>query len=475
MQTQTDRTMQLISASGQAVAVHERGWPLAGLDTPAPQRNSNALIQLAMSPGGTPNYATYAQIYRTNPWVYAAVQAISWGLSRMPLHVYQLDAQGNHRRVRGDLPGGVGRPNTGMALDNLLRQPEPGVSRNEWVRKLAVDKMVYGNALVDQDRPGGAGVPTALWHVPWRRVELIPGEYTPVLGYNFKGQIGERFAGVDEVIHFGRGGDLDSPLGLSPIAPLRYTVALHDALQRHLNAYFNNAARPSGILKVQPGTSADAQKLIQEQIRKLYASPEQAGKIMVTSAEWQAMSAEPQASNIIELAKLSREEIAAAFQVPPPILGILERAIRANVTELRSQFIRDVLGPHAAAFEGDLNAQLIGQNPSWAGYFIAFDMNEALRPDLEARAGVYERMRHVWTPNYMRQLEGLPPLEGEAGKYADTVWMPSGQVPLGLPQPQEGNGPPGDGTTPAAPANTPDDNPADEDDDLEPDDEGQVP
>jgi phage portal protein BeeE len=65
---------------------------------------------------------------------------------------------------------------------------------------------------------------------------------------------------------------------------------------------------------------------------------------MVTSAEWQALSADPQASNIVELAKLSREEIAAAFQVPPPILGILERAIRANVTELRSQFLRDVVG-----------------------------------------------------------------------------------------------------------------------------------
>lgn len=160
---------------------------------------------------------------------------------------------------------------------------------------------------------------------------------------------------------------------------------------------------------------------------------------MVTSAEWQSMSSDPQSSQIIELAKLSREEIAAAYQVPPPVIGILERAIQANVVELRSQFLRDVVGPHAAEIEGHINAQLIWTRPALRrqGLFVAFDMMHALRPDLTDLARVFEQLRHVLTPAEMREFLGYAPLEGDmVERYMGTVWMPSGQIPLGLPQPQ---------------------------------------
>ncbi len=421
---------------------------MSGLESPTMSSSGRSLIQLATKPGGPPNYATYAQIYRTNPWVYAAVNLVVYGLSRMELNVNKWDADGNFKQVRGDLPGSAGRPDVGQMLDNLLRNPEPGVGRHEWLRKIWLDRMVYGNALMVQDRgPSGSGLPSTLWHVPWVKVVVREGEFVPITAYEIQGSQGNKFIDPMNVIHMGRSGDLDNPVGLSALAPLRYTVALHDALQRHLNAYFNNAARPSGILKVQPGTNKDAQALIQEQVRKLYASPEQAGKIMVTSAEWQSLSDDPKNAAIIELAKLSREEIAAAFQTPPPLLGILDRAIKSNVQELRSQFIRDVIGPKADEFEQDFMGQLIGQNPAWRGYFVKFDLDSPLRPDLEARAVVYGQMRHVWTTNEMRKKEGMAPLDGKAGEYADTVWEPSGEIPLGLEQPQvAGADPAGTGT-----------------------------
>lgn len=452
--------MRLLSASGELVPVRERSWPLSGLDTPKRESNGHYAIPLASAPGGPPNYATYRQIYRTNPWVYAAANAIAYGLSRMAIVTYELDSNGDRGPVRGDLPTRPGRPVAGQSLDKLMKMPEPGVGRHEWIRKISLDRLVYGNALATQDREGGAGLPSWLWHVPWRRVQILEGDTVPILGYQIAGGRGNRVLDVSDVVHFGRHGDLDTPLGVSPLEPLRYTVALHDALQRHLNAYFQNAARPSGILKVQPGTSKENQALIQEQIRKLYASPEQAGKIMVTSAEWQSLSDAPESAQIIELAKLSREEIAAAYQVPPPVLGILDRAIKSNVSELRSQFIRDVIGPHADAFESDLNAQILGQNPGWRYNFVEFDLDTPLRPDLEARAKIYGEMRHVWTPNEMRQLEGRKPLEGAAGKYGDTVWMPSGQIPLGLRQPQENADPAKPEQAPDPEVDGPTDNPA---------------
>lgn len=430
--------MRILSSTGELVSVRERAWPLAGLQNPDLLHNGRSVIPMATRPGGPPDLATFKRIYRENPWVYAAVNTITYGLARLPVNTFEYsNAAGDFDRIRWETPSGAGRPTSAMSLSKLMDMPEPGVGMHEWTRKLWLDRLVYGNALAVIDRD--TATPGALWHTPWTRVVIHEGENVPILAYEIRGDKGSVFKSPQDVIHFGRGADIDNAVGLSPIASLRHTVALHDALQRHLVAYFQNAARPSGILKVQPGTKEEVQQLIQSKVRELYASPESAGKIMVTSAEWQSLSEDPQSSQIIELAKLSREEIAAVFRVPPPVLGILDRAIKSNVVELRSQFIRDVVGPEADARDADIMAQLVWQTPQYNYLFVATDRDTALIPDLETRAGIYEKMRSVLTPNELRKLEKRKPLTGEAGKYADTVSLPSGQVFLGLVQPQEGN------------------------------------
>lgn len=432
--------MRVVTPKG-LVTVRERRYPLAGLDSPASYSNGHDLIALASSPANPQNWATYAAIYRSNPWVYAAVSAISWALSRLPLKLYQRHGDGTWREVHLPGPNAIGRPTLEQELAELLQMPAPGVSMQEWMRKVTVDKMVYGNALVRKE-DGQSAVPAAMHHVMWKKIQVDTGELVPILGYLYRGTKAEATWTPDKVIHFGRAGDLDIPIGLSPLQPLKYTVALHDALARHLNNYFKNAARPSGILKLSPqqAQNKDVIGLIQKTVEDLYTAPENAGRVLVTSGEWQSLAHDPKSSQIVELLKLSREEIAATFQVPPPVLGILDRAIQANVVELRSQFLRDVVGPHAAGIEGDLNAQLIWANPELRrrGLRIGFDMAQALRPDLTEMATIYEKLRHVLTNTEMREFLGYAPLTGSAmiEKYTNVPWMPSGQVPIGLPQPQ---------------------------------------
>lgn len=438
--------MQILTADGRYAPVRERatGWPMAGLNNPTLNQNGRTTIRMATRPGGPPDLATYYRIYRNNPWVFACANTITLGLSRLQLNVYQYDTDGSgdFERVYGTLPGNIGRPSAGQALDQLMQMPEPGVGRHEWLRKIWLDKLIYGNALCVIDRGTSGTMPAALWHVSWRRVVIHQGRMTPVRAYEVQADGGSVWYDPSEVVHFGRGNNIDNPMGHSPIEALRYTAALHDAIQRHLVAYFENAARPSGVLKIQPGSSKESVALMQEQVQQLYASPEQAGRIMVTSADFQSMTQDPQSSSIIGLAELAREEICAVFRVPPPVVGILTRAIKSNVVELRSQFFRDVVGPEADAFESDVMAQLIYQTPVFkqAGLFIAFDLDSPLRPDMDARATMYVNMRGVLTPNEMRKIELRKPLKGLAGAYADTVSLPSGQVFLGLPQPQA-NGP----------------------------------
>jgi HK97 family phage portal protein len=380
--------------------------------TPAP---------LPMVPSaGIARSATYRAIYLSNPWVFASVNLLSRSIGRLPLHVYEVDATGRKRRIRGG------------QLDSMLQHPGGGISRNAMYGGTMVDRLVYGNALWEIERDGG-GPPTGVHRIGWRNVTRvftdmsglgIGYEVVPRFGFGFGDR---RTLAAADVVHFGSGSDPEGPLGISPLEACQHTLALHDALVRHLIGYFGNSARPSGVFKVDK-IDRDRTNEIRELLLELYTSPENAGKILMTTGEWQEIGHSPDHSSIVELVRLSREEIVAVYGVPPPVAGILEQAIKSNVKELREQFGRDSVGPHASDFEAELMAQLLPQSAAWANQYAEFTLAELLRPDLEARALVYQRMAGVFTVDEIRSAENYEPL-GIAG-VTDVPWAVGGAVPL---------------------------------------------
>jgi len=232
----------------------------------------------------------------------------------------------------------------------------------------------------------------------------------------------------DEVIQFGEG-DPETPIAPSPLESLQWTIALMDAMSRNVTAFFQNAARPSGVLKLATMPEDRELATMREQIKQLYSGNENAGVPLITSGDWSPMNTGFSYADVVELSKLSREEVATAYQVPPPIMGILDKSIKSNVEELREQFVRDVLGPHCAEFTDELDAQLIEPNPAWAGLTTHFDMSERLLPDIEALATTFKELKRVYTLNELRHMTGKPALDFE---WADQPWMEPGSLPAGL-------------------------------------------
>jgi hypothetical protein len=110
------------------------------------------------------------------------------------------------------------------------------------------------------------------------------------------------------------------------------------------------------------------------------------------------------------------------------MLGILDRAIKSNVKELREQYIRDSVGPWANETEAEFQAQLIPAQPSWSSLFVEFQLAEQLRPDLEARALVYQRLMSVFAIDEIRAFENLAPLD--IAGVSDVPWVQSGAMPI---------------------------------------------
>ncbi len=376
-------------------------------------------LELIPGPDGSGRTISYLQVYRENPWLWAAVQLVARGFSRMPVKLYDVDPDTRSKsRIapsRDTVPG---------SLALVLRRPGFGRSWQAQQHATAIDRIVHGNSIwfPDRDRRGRF---TAMRRIPYRfmRYEVIAGveRYWDVRRPQDK-RIG------DDVIHFGAWADGDSCWSPSSIGAMSTTLKLYDAIERHLVGFFRNSARPSGHVQVDRETSRPQRKIIRDAIAELYAGPDNAGRVLVTSGKWQPITQQNDHSKIVELVKLAREEIAAVIGVPPPLIGILDRAIMANVRELRSHYARDTMGPHVALFEGDIDAQILARDLELEELVAEVEMAAVLRPDIEARAQTFKDRRYVETLNEIRRTENLEVIDHPD---ANMPWMPLNEAPLG--------------------------------------------
>jgi HK97 family phage portal protein len=423
--------VQVLTADGSYLPVDDprsRTWPLAGTQYQTEYSQGWAGLRMSALPSGEARILSYRRIYRSNPWVWTAVNTIARGLSGLPLRIYDYGPGGQLLPVHSELPQTrPGPPSAGQRLEHLLAHPAPFISRRRTVRRTAVDKLVYGNGLWIKE-PDGFGGTAALYNVPWREVSVIAGKDTPILGYRIWGGSGTFVVPQDQVIQFGEG-DPDGPIAPSPLESLQWTIALSDAMSRHLVAYFQNSARPSGVLELSQMPDDRELAIMREEIAQLYSGAENAGRPLITSGKWQSMSEGTNYADLVELARLSREEVAAAYGIPPPVMGILDRAIKSNVAELREMFLRDVLAPHGSEFTDEIEAQMIEPNPAWSGLTAGFDMSQQLMPDLEAFAIASKDLKSVFTINELRRMAGLPDLDFE---WANQPWAVPGSLPMGL-------------------------------------------
>lgn len=398
--------------------------------------NANAYISASMGyvpliPSmGVAKWETFRGIYLTNPWVHGTVNKISRGMSRLPVYVYALDDRGRKVRVRGDLPQTVGRPTGGQSLDTLLNTGFQGRSRQAVFTATMKERLYLGNALWRVVRDG-AGMPATFAPIRWRDVVRVEEDDSgnPIF-YELHRRHGggTYFLSPADVIHFGLGSDSETCYGVSPLDGAKNTIALYDAMMRHLLAYAKNGMAPSGYVGLPEGIDLKRAQAIRQLTEDLYASPENAGKILMSVGKWQNVGDPPDKSQIIDLIKLSREEVLTIYDASPPQVGVMEGAIKSNMQETRSMWARDTIGPWASDFEGDLMAQLLPLVPSWRSLRVEFSFAEFLRPDPQALADMSEKTRDALTVDERREWFGQPPLDLPG--VSDVPWSMPGSAPL---------------------------------------------
>ncbi|HXG56685.1 MAG TPA: phage portal protein [Vicinamibacterales bacterium] len=342
---------------------------------------------------------TYAAIYRTQPNVRTCVDFLARNVAQLGLHVYRAVSDTDRVRLREH------------DLAQWFRAPNPATTRYRLVESLIQDLAVYLNAywakvreddrinLVrlppDQMRVEGALLPSAfLWTAP----DGVERRYAPA-----------------DVVHFG-GYDPGNPLmGLSPLETLRRVLAEEAAASDQRQHFWANAARIGGVITVDangPQYSPDQLSAFRQQWQDAYAGAANTEKtaVLPKGMNFEAATFSAKDSEFIESRKLNREEVAAAYHIPLPMVGILDHATYSNIKEQHKHLYQDCLGPWLVMIEEEIERQLLPDCDDTDGVYVEFNIAEKLKGSFEEQASSLQVSvgRPVMTVNEGRARLNLP-------------------------------------------------------------------
>jgi len=395
-------------------SIGEKSWPLSGQNQGSYSLTGRRQPDVLELLGG--QTASYEQLYRSQLWVYVVVNKLARACARLPLKTYaKFDATGE----RTEEPTSV--------VAKLLKKPYPYARTFQFTEYLLGCLGIYGNATFVKFRGGNGQTPAEVWPLPWRQIEVIVGDDVPIEAYRWRGRSGlQKIFLPQDVLHFAWfNPDPNQPWGVSPLESLGTTLALENAGQRYAISSFGNAARPASFIQSQRNLSKTQRAELRTEIDQAYGGPENAFKVALldNGLEWKPLGHSAREASLIDNRKLSREEVCAAYDIPPPMVGILDHATYSNIDQQHWMLYMDTLAPILKMVEDTLMAQLIDIEPAWDGYFVEYDMDAVLRGNFEQRSQSYLRQLQsgVATPNELRKLENREPIDDPA---ANAVYIP---------------------------------------------------
>ncbi len=220
----------------------------------------------------------------------------------------------------------------------------------------------------------------------------------------------------DQVVHFHGYDPVDLRRGSSPIDSLRSLLAEEFEANRAREQMWRNGGRLTGVLK-RPADAPTWDPTARARFREGWRGYVQSGQgtpILEDGMEYEQLAIDPAKAQYIEARKLTREEVAAAYHIPLPMVGILDHATFSNIKEQHQQLYQDTLGPWLTMIQEEIGLQLISDLPDSDGVYVEFNLQEKLRGSFEEQAQQLQTaVGAPWlTRNEARARMNLPQING---------------------------------------------------------------
>lgn len=339
-------------------------------------------------------------------------------LASVPLHLFRRTADGGRQRA-DDVP-----------LYGVLHdQPNANMSAFEF-RELMVRSLdLKGNAYAKIEW-NARGQVVALYPLGDVAVERLASgrlryKHTPLGGGSVEILLAE------EVLHI-RGPSRDGLIGMSPIQIARGSLALALTQNQTAASLFENSLRPSGVFTFPDRLSDGPRQVLRKQLKDKFEGPEGAGRVLIMDggAKFEKMSMTPEDAEFLDARRMSNEDVARIFGMPPTTVGLVDKATYSNTEQEARALVQNALGPLAARVEAAMQRCLL-TDAGRQSLYVEHDLSGILRGDVQARFEAYRIGREigVYSANDVRKRENEPPI-ANGDSYAEPVnWKPLGAPP----------------------------------------------
>lgn len=368
----------------------------------------------------TGQWAAYGALYRAQPWVGTVVRKLAGATARLPLDLWESP----------DPDAGL---DTVSPLAQLLARPNDRMDPFKMWTWVSSTRDIYGEAYVLKLRDPSGRVREL--HPMHPANTIVHRDPEGAVWYLYS--TGVRTVTVlppipaADVIPFVSYSPDTTERGVSVLEGLRQTLLNEDAMRRASANFWRSGARPGMVLQSDKKISKDAAERLKARIDSLHGGADKVGGTLVLEDGVTAVKMQLDAEELqyIESRKLNREEVCAAFDVPPPVVHILDHATFSNITEQLRSMYRDTMAPRLAEYESVLAHHLV---PDFGGQQVPrFNLDDVIRGDFESRAKAAVELvtGAIMKPAEARPMFRLPP----AGPEADKLYANQATQPLGTP------------------------------------------
>ncbi|MFF1709310.1 phage portal protein [Streptomyces sp. NPDC058268] len=326
----------------------------------------------AMTPLSTASWE-YAAIWRAQPQVRTVVNFLARNIAQLGLHTYRRVSDTDRQRL------------TDHPLAQLLGEPLPQMTTYRLIERLISDSAIYDEAYwIKWERDGRR----LLLPVPPTLIQPSGGNWVTPDHYVTAG--GMKFT-PDQVVHFHGYSPEDLVVGSSPLDALRALLLEESESTKQRAAMWRNGARATGVL-VRPADAEEWSPEAKRRFGEMWRTFSQGGgaeggtPILEDGMTYEPIAIDPQRAQYIESRKLSREEVAAAYHIPPPLVGILDHATYSNITEQHKILYQDTLGPWLTMVQQEIATNLLPDLPDSRDVYCEFNIAEKMRGSFEEQA-----------------------------------------------------------------------------------------
>ncbi|MGH2966196.1 MAG: phage portal protein [Solirubrobacterales bacterium] len=328
---------------------------------------------------------------------YACVRVLAETAASLPLIPYRRTAAGDRVRLE------QGR------LLALLDRPAPQTTTGGLVGQMAAHLATWGNAYLGLWRDGDELAQLAC--LPPERVQIWIDAGQVV--YEYTDELGRRIPLSEHDLVHVKSLSTDGFAGLSPVTQAREALGLSAAVNESAARFWQNDARPSGILKLGQATPERLQELTDAWTSR-HQGVRKSHRIAVLSGEvdFSPVSFSAEDAQLLESRQWSSAEVARIFRVPPSMIGAPtgDSLTYGNRESDALQFVTFSLRPQILTPIEEALSRCEELCPG--ELYLEFKIDALLRSDSATRSQVYtaalDPLTGWMTREEVRKLENLP-------------------------------------------------------------------